>query len=91
MSFESPRLPQEQQGEVRKKFMEADEAEQIERFRNLKSLYEETKGVDPEREKFSNFYDNVHKYTDKFKLEGMDEKQVAQVTEFLKDKYLSDG
>ncbi|MBI4692012.1 MAG: hypothetical protein HY773_01010 [Candidatus Terrybacteria bacterium] len=89
MKFEQPLMssPEEmaKTEKERKKFDEASEQEQIERFLNLKSLFADKDRLenkkDINRANYFDFFNNVYKYTDKFKIEGMNDKQTAEMLE----------
>jgi len=49
---------------------EAGDSEQLERFKDIKSLYAEVEGRDPDRSQFIDFYQNAYKYLDTFNVQG---------------------
>lgn len=78
----------------RKRFDDVPEEEQIERFTAVQSLFldkdelinkqakgKDIKEEDINRSNYLDFFENIYKYTDKFKSEGLDSKQVAKIFE----------
>lgn len=76
----------------RKRFDDVSQEEQIERFIAVQSLFldkdelknKKRKGKDINEEdinrsNYLDFFENIYKYSDKFKAEGLDSKQVAKV------------
>lgn len=68
----------------RKSFDEVDEKEQMSRFSDIISLFDEQKGKE-QRAKYFDFFKNVYKYTDRFTVEGMDKKRIDELFSGAKD------
>ncbi len=71
--------------EKRKSFDEVSETEKTERLENLKSLFADMYKLDYGSEEFKrgnymNFFENVYKYPDRFKMEG---KTIEDISKFF--------
>lgn len=70
-------LSAQPEAESRKDFTEVGMQEQAERFKHIATLYREDPQV-PGSGQYSDFWDNVYKYPDRFKIEGYNSEQVEK-------------